>query len=147
MFICGFHDFIVLIAYLTWKHIQQAKQAVELLKEAKTKKEQLAEERAQFITNQFIAEKQKTKEKGRKLTKEELLHKALSYRGFAPILYKSIDEDAVYAVDETGFRHWIPNPVTLGRMGYTFADVREMPKQELDLIPRDEDIPNLAKLS
>jgi len=139
-----FTIFIALIAFLTWKHFDQAKQAAKLLDEVEEKTKQ-AEERGQYITKLTIEKKSKGEKRIKKLSKKEIKQRSLSHRGFGPILYKVFGEAPVYAIDENGYRHFIPNPVTLGRMGYSFDDVREITKQKLGLIPKGDDIPNLAR--
>lgn len=136
---------IALIAFLTWKHVKQAGQASKLLNQAKkTQKE--AEERAQFIAKMASEDKAKLKLKGKAkgLSPREIVLRARSHRGYAPVLFQANGQAEVYAIDEYGYKHWIPNPPTLTRMGYSWSDVKHITKQELDLIPTGENIPDLS---
>lgn len=132
------------VAFLTWRHIDQANKAQKLLDE--TEKKLAASD--QFLSN--LARREAIGRRLAKITKQGLLRsevaeRALHHRGFAPALYKTLDDNKVFAVDEYGFKHWIPNPPTLTRMGYSWTDVKQITKEELDKIPTGENIPDLSQ--
>lgn len=133
------------IAYLTWTHIKQAKRANEILEEAERKRVQ---ESGQFIADivaKQAAMKQRALKQKAELLRSEVAERAYRHRGFSPILFRAEGQNAVYAMDEYGYKHWIPNPPTLIRMGYSGSDIKQITKEELDKIPTGENIPDLSK--
>lgn len=132
------------LAYLTWKHYEQAKKAGLLLKETEEKLK--ASDR--FLSN--LARRESDRQRApnktvRGLLRSEVAERALNHRGFAPALYKTDGDNRVYAVDELGYKHWIPNPPTLTRMGYSGEDIKVITKEEMDKIPTGEHVPDLNK--
>lgn len=134
-----------LIAYLTWTHIKQAKRASEVLEDAERKRIQ---ETGGFIAASAVkqaAMKQRTTRQKTGLLRSEVADRAYKHRGFSPILFQAVGESPVFAIDEYGYKHWIPNPPTLIRMGYSWSDVKHISKDELDKIQTGENIPDLSK--
>lgn len=133
---------LAFIGYLVWKHMGQAKQAEDILTELEKRRKQF-DESGQFIADLVLKQKA-MRQRATKLNKSEISERAKKSRGFSPILYKAAEEKAVYAIDEYGHKHWIPNPPTLMRMGYSWSDVKQISKDELKKIPTGENIPDLT---
>lgn len=152
----------LVIAGLTWHHFNQAKKAGKLLDEVEQKRKQF-DETARFI--QSVAERAKQHEEPEKkskkstasqtvsataairkeigLSKSDVAERSKQHRGFSPVLFQAVGDNAVYAVDEYGYKHWIPDPPTLSRMGYSWTDVKQISKEEIDKIPTGHSIPLL----
>ncbi len=139
---------LAFIGYLVWKHLKQAKQAEDLLTELEKRRKQFNES-GQFIADQALmlqALRKRPVKLSTELGKSEVLERAKKNRGFSPILYKAVEDKAVYAIDEYGYKHWIPNPPTLIRLGYSWSDVKQINKDELDNIPTGKNIPDLTEV-
>lgn len=132
------------IAYLTWKHFEQAKKAEKLLEETE-KKLKASDQFLSSLAQRDAIQQNKKKVAGRGLLRSEVHERALHHRGFAPSLYKIEGDNRVYTIDELGYKHWIPNPPTLTRMGYSGEDIKVITKEEIDNIPTGEHIPDLSK--
>jgi len=128
-------------ALLIWTHIKQAIKAEKILKEAS----RLRFEVKESLTYSLTTAPKALKRRGGRLTLEEVKEKALLHRGFAPMLLKTERDNAVFAIDEYGVIHWIPNPATLIRMGYSGSDIQMITKEQLDRSPRGVHIPDLSK--
>lgn len=135
---------LALIAVLTWRHVKQAQEASKMLDEA-NKRRKLFDEAGNFLAQSATKKKSKLQKEFRGLSADEVRKRAISHRGFGPILFQTEGADAVYAVDDYGFLHWIPNPPTLMRMGYSWADVKQLPKAEIDQMKRGENVPVLSE--
>ena len=130
----------ILLVIIAWKYFEQSDRANKLLDELEKRAKKLDEKSIQLSQIAKLKVKQK-----KQLSKAEVAKRAKQHRGFESNLFQATGESPVYAVDENNHRHWIPNPATLIRMGYSWSDVKHVSKQELDLMDTGENIPDLSK--
>jgi hypothetical protein len=82
------------------------------------------------------------RDESKRLSANEINKMSKINKGFAHTLLQFYDDPAVYAIDEYGYKHHIPNPETLYKMGYDWSDRKRVTNEFLQNFPKGEPIPD-----